>query len=135
MAAAAAGADAVCTDVLTHEEVDGGECFSEGGMGMCQLSCQAAASTAQSNSEGSDNSFCRGGGTDMHMDGFTWALTAGTAGASPACLILFVSLLLLDSWWKFIAACVAVFCLGLAVEYFTSVRRKIFNQVGEVSKV
>lgn len=118
----------MCTDMETNQEVDGGECLSQGGMSKCQLTCPLSdTQNSGSTHEGASDSFCRGGGTDMHMGGFTSVLVSNSG--SVECLLLFFSEWNLDSGSKFSAACVGVFCLGLLIEFCTRLRRELFKQV------
>jgi len=121
------GTSAVCRDVVSNEDVDGGECFSQGGMSKCQLVCPEAKSADQDSPSGAArSSFCRGGGVDMHMGGFTSALAS--LDGSAECLCLFFASWKLDTRLKFVMGCVSVFLLGALIEYCTSLRRELFKQ-------
>lgn len=129
------GADAVCTDMASGQEVEGGHCSSSLGSVGCQLACpsnthshtdtHALAGTATNDSPGdtSETSFCQGGGYDMFMGGFS------SGWVSADCLLLFFSDWTLDTRGKFMSACVGVFSMGLLVEYCTKVRRNLFRKV------
>lgn len=121
------GMDAVCTDLVTGKEVDGGHCASTAGSGSCQLTCPSSQdpdSSSSSSTEDGDSLFCHGGGYDMYMGGFVSALVSG-----GDCLLLFFAGWKLDSRLKFAAACICIFGLGVLIEFCTNLRRNLFKKV------
>ena len=129
--------EAVCTDVVSNKEVDGGHCSSSAGSAGCQLTCPPPASADPSSSSSSSSGgtaeveagggFCRGSGYDMFMGGFVSVLAAEQG--SFDCLLLFFAGWKLDSRLKFATACAGIFCLGVLIEFCTKVRRDLFKKV------
>lgn len=72
---------------------------------------------------GRDNEFCNGIPTDMFMEGFV-ALLDDSRKDGP-CLVMFLNSWMVDSWAKFVLACVASVFAGIFVEANQAARSQI----------
>ena len=115
------GETAVCADVNTGEIFPGDEhCPSHGA--ECGPACVARDGGTVVFAATPSPAFCVGDGVDMHMDGFRSAFEKH----APACVNLYVAAATLDKRWKYGLGVAAAFAVGLAVEFLSRFRRRLF---------